>query len=190
MDALKVHLLVNYYPAIGFVIGTIVLAVGFLLKNPGRKRMALKVIALMALFAVAVAFTGEFAGQAVKATTEGSRSTALETHKITATAALVSVLIAGIASVVGIVRGKVDAERPRVAYVVVVIFSILASTLLIAAIVKGRQVKWAANINDRDIGNCSLSNCELAVKNRLNQLTIRQLTMNNSLKTENKLWHA
>lgn len=143
MDALKLHLLLNYYPAIGFVIGTIVLALGFIFKNTGRKRFALKVIALMALFTIGVVFTGEFAGQAVKATTEGSRAAALETHKLTATSALITVLIAGIASVVGIVRGKLDAERPRIAYAVVLIFSILASTLLIAAIFKGRQVKWA-----------------------------------------------
>lgn len=143
MDALKVHLLLNYYPAIGFVIGTIVLVLGFLFKNAGRKRLALRVIALMSLLTIGVVFTGEFAGQAVKATTDGSRAAALETHKLMATAALITVLFAGIASVVGIVRSNIDAERPRAAYVVVLIFSILASTLLIAAILKGRQVKWA-----------------------------------------------
>lgn len=156
MDALKVHLLVNYYPAIGFVIGALVLALGYITQSAPRKRFALKIIALMALFTVAVAITGEFAGQAVKATIEGSRAAALETHKLIATAALVTVLFAGIASVVGIVRGKVDAELPRFAYAVVLLLSIVASTLLIAAIFKGRHIKWAADLNPTTTENNKL----------------------------------
>ena len=143
MDVLKLHLLLNYYPAIGFVIGTAVLTAGFLFRNTVRKRLALKILAVMALFTIGVVFTGEFAGQAVEPTLDGSRAEALLSHKIAATAAFAAVLITGIASVVGIVRGKRDAYRSRTTYVVVLIFSLLASILLINTIFKGRQVKWA-----------------------------------------------
>ncbi len=143
MDVLKLHLLLNYYPAIGFVMGTVVLALGYLFRNSGGKRLALKILALMALFTIAVVFTGEFAGRAAEAAFEGSRAEALLSHKIAATAAFAAVLITGIASVVGIVRGKLDASRPRTTYFVVLIFSLLASILLINTILKGRHVKWA-----------------------------------------------
>ena len=143
MDALKLHLLINYYPAIGIVIATAVLAAGLWLRNVRAKRFALKVIFVMAILTVGVVFSGEFASWSEEPQA-GPRADALETHKITATLAFAAVLGAGVSALVGLIRGRVDAERPKTAYVFVLIFAVVASALLIATILKGRQVKWAA----------------------------------------------
>ena len=162
MDALKLHLLLNYYPAIGMVIAAVVLASGTWLGRALTQRLGLKIIAVTVLLALAVAFTGEFAGMAEMQRT-GPRADALTAHKLSGTAAFVTALIAGVLAVIGLVRGSTDAERPRRLYAITLIIAVASSVLFIATIFKGRQVKWAA------------------------QSTPAVLRL---IETENKLWHA
>ena len=162
MDALKLHLILNYYPAIGMVIASGILAVGAWHRRPATQRLGLKIVVISVALTLAVAFTGEFAGMAETQKT-GPRADALSSHKISGTAAFVMALIAGITAVVGLVQGRTDAGRPKRLYVLALIVTVALSALFIATIFKGRQVKWAAD----------------------NAPAIFRST-----DTENKLWHA
>lgn len=143
MDALKLHLLLNYYPAIGMVIASLTLAVGWWQRQPRTQRLGLKIVLLTVIIAVAVAFSGEFAGKAVEPAM-GPRADALRTHKLSATAAFATALVTGIVALVALIRGRSDDERPRRLYAITMALAILASALFITTIFKGRQVKWAA----------------------------------------------
>ncbi|MBK9215695.1 MAG: hypothetical protein IPM59_08840 [Chloracidobacterium sp.] len=162
MDALKLHLLLNYYPAIGMVIGSLVLAAGWWRNRARTQRFGIKVVLVTVAVAIAVAFTGEFAGLAAEPSA-GPRANALNAHKLSATAASVTALVAGIFGLVALIRGRADAERPKRLYAIAMIFAIVSSVLFIATIFKGRQVKWA----DKNATQ-----------------------INRPSKLENKLWHA
>ncbi len=144
MDALKLHLILNYYPAIGMVIASGILVVGAWHRRAATQRLGLKIVVVSVLFTLAVAFTGEFAGMA-ETQTSGPRADALSSHKISGTTAFVMALIAGIMAVAGLVRGRTDAERPKRLYAITLIVAVVSSVLLITTIFKGRQVKWASN---------------------------------------------
>jgi len=143
MDALKVHLLLNYYPAIGMVIGSLVLAAGWWQGRIRTQRLGLKIVLFTFVVAIAVAFSGEFAGLAAEPKV-GPRAEALNVHKLNGTAAFVTGLAAGITALIGLLRGRADAERPKRLYLIAMILAIASSVLFITTIFKGRQVKWTA----------------------------------------------
>lgn len=147
MDALKLHLLLNYYPAIGMVIGSLVLAAGWWRGRGRTQRLGLKIVLVTVVVAIAVAFSGEFAGMAAEPKA-GPRADALNTHKLSGTAAFATALVGGIVALIALLRGRADAERPRRLYAVAMILAIASSVLFIATIFKGRQVKWAALTTD------------------------------------------
>lgn len=142
MDSLKLHQLLNYYPAIGMIAGAIVLAIGFILGNAGAIRFALRLVFVVALLTLVVAFTGEFASWD-KAIYTGTRGEAVKQHRIMATVALAVVELAGIVSLVALIRSGKDRTVGRWAVMIASALTMIASVLLVAVILRGRQVKWA-----------------------------------------------
>ena len=146
MDALKLHLVLNYYPAIGFVIATLTFVGAIRFRSLPAQRFALKLIVFFAILTLGVALTGEFAGRAQEPYIDSARAAALEGHKIFATIAFVLVEATGIAALVSLVRGRRDAERGKKVYTIFLLLAAISSVLLVAVVLKGRQVKWAADI--------------------------------------------
>lgn len=146
MDVLKLHLLLNYYPAIGFVIATLIFVGAIRFRSLPAQRFALKLIVFFALLTFGVALTGEFAGRIQESQIDGARAAALEGHKIFATIAFVLVEATGVVALVSLVRGRRDAERGKKLYTIFLLLATVSSVLLVAVVLKGRQVKWAAAI--------------------------------------------
>lgn len=144
MDVLKLHLVLNYYPAIGFVIATLIFAGAIRFRSVPAQRFALKLIVFFAILTLGVALTGEFAGRAQEPYIDGARAAALEGHRIFATIAFVLVEATGVAALVSLVRGRRDTERGKTLYTIILLLAAVSSVLLIAVVLKGRQVKWAA----------------------------------------------
>ena len=142
MDSLKLHQLLNYYPAIGMIAGAIVLAVGLALGNAGAVRFALKLVVVVALLTIVVAFAGEFASWDT-ALYAGTRGEALGRHKILGTVAFAVVELAGVASLVVLRRLSRDRTKGKWAVMIAAALAIIASVLLVTVILRGRQVKWA-----------------------------------------------
>jgi len=165
MDALKLHLLLNYYPAIGFILGSLVFVTAIRFKGLSAQRFGLKMVFFFALLTIAVVLTGEIASHTGGAYT-GSRAGALEGHKFMATAAFAGVTATGIAALIGLMRGRRDPERGKSVYTIFLILAAISSVLLVTAILRGRQVKWAVQIPDPS------------------PAVLR------SIDTEKKLWHA
>jgi uncharacterized membrane protein len=146
MDALKLHLLLNYYPAIGFILGTVVFIAAIRFRSLQAQRFALKLVFFFAVLTIAVVLTGEIASHTPGIYT-GARADALAGHKLIGTAAFVAAVATGIAALIGLIRGRRDAERGKNVYTVFLILAAISSVLLVTTILRGRQVKWAVSIS-------------------------------------------
>jgi hypothetical protein len=165
MDALKLHILFNYYPAIGFTIATLVLTAGMWLRNAGARRLAMKLFVALAVLTFCVALAGEAASWAYAADS-GPRMAALKGHRHFATTAFASTVIAGILSLVGLSRTQQGQDRGHGFYAAILIVAVASSALLVTTIVRGRHIKWAVAVPTES----SIST--------------------GSIDTENNLWHA
>ncbi len=165
MDALKLHILFNYYPAIGVVLATLLLGAGLWWRKAAVKRFALKLFVVLAVLTFFVALAGEAASWAADPYGD-ARSAALTGHKHFARTAFAIIAITGIASFIGLVRTDADPDRRDLFSVVVLILAAASSVLLVTAVLKGRQVKWAV------------------------ALPTESSILLSSTNTENKQWHA
>jgi hypothetical protein len=165
MDGLKLHLLINYYPAIGVIIGTVIFIGGVRFQSLGAQQFALKAIIFFALLTLVVVLTGEIASHPAEPYTD-ARAVVLASHKLTARIAFVLVEATGIAAVIALMRGRRKPETRSGVYTVFMILAVISSVLLVTTILKGRQVKWAFAAPDQ------------------------RPTVLRSIDTETKLWHA
>jgi cell division protein FtsW (lipid II flippase) len=145
MDALRVHLLLNYYPAIGIILGTIIFIGAIRFRSLPAQRFALKLVFFFALLTLAVVLTGEIASHAVEPYSP-ARANAVASHKVIATATFLAVVATGIAALVALIRGRRDPERGKGIYTIFIILAVLSSVLLVTTILRGRQIKWAVAI--------------------------------------------
>lgn len=165
MTYLKLHLLLNYYPAIFAAIATLVLAAGMYFGKPGAYMAALKLLVFVFLLTLIVVFLGEFAGM-YAAASEGPRAAALEKHKLTGTAAFVTVAVTGIAALVASIRLRKRPDVTRKAQAIMLFLAALSTALLIASVLAGRSIKSAAAARAESLINT------------------------NSTEMENNKWHA
>ncbi|MEO8041674.1 MAG: hypothetical protein ABI646_03590 [Acidobacteriota bacterium] len=164
MDALKLHLLLNYYPAIALIIGTLIFVGGIRFKSVSAQQFALKMIIFFALFTLAVVLTGEIASHPVELYA-GARADTLRSHKLTARIAFAMVVATGIAALIAL-RDRRRPESGKWAYTIFLILAVISSVLLVTTILKGRQVKWTVESPDMRPG------------------------LQRSIDTEKKIWHA
>jgi hypothetical protein len=145
MDALRVHLLLNYYPAVGIILGMIIFIGAIRFRSLPAQRFALKLVFFFALLTLAVVLTGEIASHAVEPYSP-ARANAVASHKVIATATFLAVVATGIAALVALIRGRRDPERGKGIYTIFIILAVLSSVLLVTTILRGRQIKWAVAI--------------------------------------------
>lgn len=147
MDALRLHLLLNYYPAIGFILGSIIFVGAIRFRSLPAQRFALKLVFFFAMLTLAVVLTGEIASHTPGLYT-GARADAVAGHKLIATAAFVAVVATGLSALTGLILGRRDPDRGKSVYTIFIILAAISSVLLVTAILRGRQVKWTVAILD------------------------------------------
>jgi hypothetical protein len=145
MDATKLHLILNYYPAFAAVIGTVLLAVGVWSGSEKLKRASLKLLIVIAAFTFPVLVTGEIAGGSGQrnGTYTGVTMESLEGHKSFARPTFLLIEICGIAAFVGLLLMQRGSNAVRWVLPLTLVLSIAASVAAVATIHMGRQVKWA-----------------------------------------------
>lgn len=142
MDALRIHLMLNYYPVIGMFIGVVFILIGFWRKSDRAKRISLWIFFASALIALPAFVTGEVAGKAVEYV--GPTAAAFAVHKETARMTIVLLEITGLAALAGLVMYGRGSERVKWIVPGVLVLSIAACGLTEYTVYLGRQVKWAA----------------------------------------------
>lgn len=80
MDSTHLHLLLNHFPIIGTIIGTVIMAYGYFTQSEATKKAALLTWVAMALCAIPVFLTGEPAEESVE-NLPGVSETIIEAHE-------------------------------------------------------------------------------------------------------------
>lgn len=132
MDSTHLHLILNHFPIVGTLIGTIILLYGLLKKNTGIQQVGLGTIAIMALIAIPVFLTGEPAGEKIE-NLPGIVKASIETHEEAAEVAYWVMLFAGLFAGIAIaaqMTGKKVAKTLAIAtlFITVISFGLMART--------------------------------------------------------------
>jgi uncharacterized membrane protein len=95
MNWAYVHVILNHFPIVGLIIGTLILIAGMVFKNEGIKISGLGTIIFAALMAVVVDLTGDPAKEAVKGMPD-IVSSLINKHEDIASVALFLIIPAGL----------------------------------------------------------------------------------------------
>lgn len=143
MDTLKIHLLLNYYPAIGMVFGTILIVAGYWLRSERIKRGSLKVFVAVALFTFPAYVTGEIGGAQNRSTYTGPYMESLQKHKDAARPTFLLTEVVGVVSLLGLILLRRGSASGRRAVLAALTLSLISSAALLWTVLAGRQVKWS-----------------------------------------------
>ncbi len=95
MNSTHAHLLLNHFPVIGTLIGTMILLYGLLIKNINIQKVSLATIVVMTLIAIPVFLTGEPAEEAVE-NLPGVVESIIESHEEAAEVAFWVMMLTGV----------------------------------------------------------------------------------------------
>ncbi|MFC4870763.1 hypothetical protein [Negadavirga shengliensis] len=124
METTHWHLLLNHFPIIGTVIGTLILISGYLLKNnPVVKQTAMGVFIFSALAAIPAYLTGEGAEELVEKI-PGVTEQIMDTHEDQAIIFLIAVLILGGLALITLVSSYLKSKAAAALYMVVLAASV------------------------------------------------------------------
>jgi uncharacterized membrane protein len=125
MDATHLHLLLNHFPIIGTLIGTVIIIYGFIKNESKIKELSAYIIAAMALIALPVFFTGEPAEESIE-NIAGIAESAIELHEEAAELAIILMSLTGLIALISLIVNKFKPALANKFYVVVLLFSILS----------------------------------------------------------------
>ena len=143
MDAQQLHLMLNYYPAIGTFIGVVFLLIGFWRRSDRIKQTSLKIFFVVALLALPTFVSGEISGAAAARIHTGPHAEALNQHKETARTAFLLLEATGLAALIGLFLFRRGSNLARWCVLAVLVLSLAACGLIAYTTHLGRQVKWA-----------------------------------------------
>ena len=176
MEASQIHILLNHYPVIGWVIGILLILLGYALKNELVKRNALLLFVIMSVVTIPVFITGEMAGGAAAAWSTGDRANAITMHKHTARTGFGVIVLSGVLAAVALFVRSRTGTIHRWAMLAVLIMSLVSAGVIGYATHLGRQIKWNTNAPS-------------AEAERENTSAIQRDFLLNTNR-ENILWHA
>ncbi len=125
MNAPHIHLLLNHFPLIGCLFGTLILAGGYLLKNAIVKNVAFGVFIFTALLSIPVFFSG---GQAEEVLEKqpGFSKAYVEDHEEAAAKAIWMVELLGIAAILSLVFSLKEKPYKNHLAIATLIFGLVA----------------------------------------------------------------
>lgn len=146
MDALQLHLLINHYPMILTIIGTILLLIGYWRNSDSAKRFSLWIFFIVALICVAVFGSGEVAGHN-GGTLVSSTGVLLRQHQEAARLAFLLVGCTGISAAFGLIMMYRKSGLARWVMLAVLVLSLVSSVIVTRTTLMGRQIKSAATVD-------------------------------------------
>lgn len=150
MNPTHIHLLITHLPIFGAVLGGLVLGYGLWSKSNETKTAAYLLFILSSVGAVISYLTGEAAEETVE-NIQGIAETAIERHEEFALYALVSLLVLGVASVIGIFMTLRKSAWTRTIAVVVLLISLGSFGLAARTGYLGGQIRHTELTNDVNV---------------------------------------
>ncbi len=140
MNAVHIHLLVNHFPIIGTLFGSILLAIGIISKNITLKKTGLYTFIFAAIFSVIADKTGEKAEHIVEEGATTLTHTLIHEHEEAAETAVLVSLILGALSVVGLVLSRKENTNSTIIYLFLLLAGLSSFGVQLLAANSGGQI--------------------------------------------------
>jgi uncharacterized membrane protein len=140
MDSTHVHLILNHFPIVGTLIGTLFLLFGVWKKNNSIQQISLATIFLMALFAIPVFLTGEPAEESVEKL-PGVIKSLIEEHEEASQIAFWVMMVAGLFSLIGFGMQLLNNRMAKTFVTLTLLISLVTSGLMARAGYLGGQIR-------------------------------------------------
>lgn len=146
MNQTHIHLLITHLPIFGSILGALVLVQGLLAKNNSTIKAAYSVFIISAIGAGIAYLTGEAAEETVE-NIQGVAKNRIEDHEDFAVFALISMIILGIAAIIGLFLNIKKSVLNRRIAILILFISLISFGLLIRTGYFGGQIRHT-EIND------------------------------------------
>lgn len=140
MDQTHIHLVINHLPIFGSILGGLVLAYGIWSKSNETQIAAYGLFIISSVGAGVAYLTGEAAEESVENVT-GVFEATIERHEDFAIYALVSLIILGVASIIGIFLTLKKSSATRTLAFVIVLISLVSFGLAVRTGYLGGQIR-------------------------------------------------
>jgi uncharacterized membrane protein len=140
MNQLHLHLLITHLPVFGSVLGALVLGYGLWVKHIQTKMAAYYLFILSAMGAGVAYLTGEAAEEGVE-NIPGVAESIIGQHEDFALYALISLMVLGVISLIGLLVGQTKSSLSRSLSFVVLFFSIVSFGLVAQTGYLGGQIR-------------------------------------------------
>ena len=142
MDLTHIHLLLNHFPTIGYIIGGGLFVLGLIAKSDHLKVASLVILLGIALIAIPTYMSGNGAGDAIKSLPGVSKSM-IETHEGTALVALAFMLLTGGFAWLGLWQFRRLERVPAWNLAVILILTVVSFGLMARASNLGGEIRHA-----------------------------------------------
>jgi len=142
MDLTHIHLLLNHFPTIGYIIGGGLFVLGLIAKSDHLKVASLVILLGIALIAIPTYMSGNGAGDAIKSL-PGVSKTMIETHEGTALVALAFMLLTGGFAWLGLWQFRRLERVPAWNLAVILILTVVSFGLMARASNLGGEIRHA-----------------------------------------------
>lgn len=140
MNQTHIHLLLNHFPVIGTLIGSVLLLWGIIKKQNNTKSLAAVLLTVMALIAIPVFLTGEPAEESVEKL-PGVSEQMIHLHEEAAEIAIWLMEIAGLASLVALLLAWRKHKMANTVFVFAFIFSAVCFAAMARTGYYGGQIR-------------------------------------------------
>ena len=129
MDYTHLHLILNHFPIIGTLMGSLFLLYGILRKNDSLQKISLAAIITMAIIAIPVFLTGEPAEESVE-NISGISETVIEPHEEAAELAFWVMEITAVIALASLVFSKLNRKMAQIVTIITLIASFASFGLM------------------------------------------------------------
>jgi len=142
MDLTHIHLLLNHFPTIGYIIGGGLFVLSLITKSDDLKRASLVVLLGIALMAIPTYMSGNGAADAIKSLPGVSKSL-IETHEGVALEAIVFMLFTGVFAWLGLWQFRRLARIPAWNVAAILMLTLVSLVLMARASNLGGEIRHA-----------------------------------------------
>ena len=142
MDLTHIHLLLNHFPTIGYIIGGGLFVLALIMKSDDLKRASLVVLLGIALIAIPTYMSGNGAADAIKSL-PGVTKSLIETHEGAALVAIGFMLFTGAFAWLGLWQFRRLARVPAWNLAVILVLTLVSLGLMIRASNLGGEIRHA-----------------------------------------------
>src|SRR2546428_11452168 len=135
-----IHLLLNHFPTVAFLIGLVLFLGAFYMKSDYLKRISLGIFLIISLISIPVYMTGKAAQTAIK-NQPGISAVLTETHQDAALLAITFMELTGVLAWIGLWQFRRLSRASKGNQTAVLVFSILTFVLMARASYIGGEIR-------------------------------------------------